>query len=338
MPAILGTGVMPAPGATATQLTETTRRAFVPVLVDQFSKSTPLVSMLIANNQTAEGGVSSVTIPAQFGDMVTTQSSDYSGTFNLPSDIPQIQDASFNMKVTITPIPMFGIESAIQSDYAVINLMDARMNSAGNNLAKYTSAALYGNVTDNSQIIGLPGAIDDGTNLVSYGGISRTVQPTWKAYYKTVAANTNPTRAAVLQYIVGTAKSAGGEMPHCVFCGMGTWLSLATDFVGQESYVLTPGSSYSGDEAPHSGFRAVMVAGVPVFCDLGCPEGTLYIINHNYLNLYIHSKLAFALVPFESMFANGQLGYIGGIVNLMELVCAKPSSCGQITNFNYTAI
>ena len=336
---ILGSGIMPAPGAVASQLTAVTRRAFVPVLVDQTSKATPLLAMLIANNQTASGGASSITQPAQFGDMVNTQSSDYSGVFQLPNDIPTIQDAEFNLKVTITPIPMFGIEAAIQDDYAVINLMDARMNSAGNNFSKFWATALYNNVTDNTQMIGLKGAIDDGTNLVTYGGINRTTNPSWKGYVQAASANTLPTRAVLMQYIMGVAKSAGGEMPNCVFCGMGTWLSLATDFIGQEQYNITPGQSFDNPgDGPRSGFRAVMVAGVPVFCDPYCNEGELWIINSNYLNLYIHERLAFALTPFESMLNNGQLGYIGAIVNFAELVCAKPAANGHITGLSYTAI
>lgn len=336
---ILGTGIMAPAGPVGQQLTAVTRRAFIPILVDQQTKSTPLMAMLIANNQTASGGASSITQPAQFGDMVTTQSSDYSGTFQLPTDIPTIQDAEYNLKVTITPIPMFGIEAAIQDDYAVINIMDARMNSAGNNIAKYNTTALYSNVSDNTQMIGLLGAIDDGTNLVTYGGINRTTQPSWKAYYSAATGTPNPTRALAMQYIMAVAKSAGGEMPNCIFCGMGTWLSLAQDFIGQESYQIQPGTSFDAvADGPRSGFRAVMVAGVPVFCDQYCAEGQFWVLNSNYVNLYIHEKLAFTLTPFESMIPNGQLGYIGTIVNMMELVCSKPSACGHVTGLNYTPL
>jgi len=336
---ILGTGIMPASGQVASQLTAVTRRAFVPVLIDQVSKATPALAMLMANNQTASGGASSITQPAQFGDMVNTQASDYSGTFQMPSDIPQIQNAEFNLKVTITPIPMFGIEAAIQDDYAIVNIMDARMNSAGNNYAKFWSTALYGNSTDNMRMIGFPGAIDDGTTLVTYGGISRTTQPSWKSYYKSVAANTNLTRQEMLKHIMGVVKSAGGEKPNCAFVGPGTWLALATDFVGQETYQITPGSSFDApSDGPHSGFEAVKVAGIPVFCDINCAEGDIWIINSNYANLYIHERLAFALTPFESMIPNGQLGYIGAVVSLAEFVVSKPASCGHVTNLNSISI
>ncbi len=332
---ILGSGIMPASGAVAAQLTAVTRRAFVPVLIDQTSQSTPLLAMLMANNQTASGGASQITIPAQFGDMVTTQASDYSGVFQLPSDIPTIQNAEFNLKLSITPIPMFGVESVIQDDYALVNLMDARMNSAGNNFAKFWNTALYSNSNDNTRMIGLTAAIDDGTNANVYGGIPRSQQPAWKSYYRGVAANTNLTRMECLKHIMNVVKQNGGEKPNCAFVGVGTWLSLAADFVGQESYQITPGASFdSAGNGVRSGFEAIRVAGIPVFCDINCADGDMWIINSNYLNMYIHSKLSFALYPFESMLSNGQLGYIGAIVNLAELVNAKPSSCGHVTGLN----
>jgi hypothetical protein len=332
---IMGTGIMPQPGAVANQLTAVTRRAFVPALIDQTSQSTPLLAMLMANNQSFGGGASSITVPAQFGDMVQTQASDYSGVFSLPSDIPAIQNAEFNGKLTVTPIPMFGVEAVIQDSYAIVNLMEARMNSAGNNFAKFWNTALYTNSTDTTRMIGLTAAIDDGTNAVTYGGISRNTQPAWKSYVKAVAANTNLTRMECIKHIMNVVKNCGGEKPNCAFVGVGTWLSLAADFVGQETYQITPGASFdAAGSGPRAGFEAIRVAGIPIFCDISCADGDLWLINSNYLNLYIHEKLSFAMYPFESMLANGQLGYIGAIVNMAELVNAKPSTCGHVTGLN----
>ena len=335
---VLGQGILPAAGAVASELTAVTRRAFVPKLVVQTYQSTPLLAMLIANNQTASGGASSVTVPVQGTNMVTTQASDYSGSFNAPSVQPGIQNAEFNLKLSITPIPFLGMEAAVQVDYAVVPIMEARMNDAGNNLAAFWSNALYNNTTNQLQMIGLPGAVDDSTNLATYGNISRTSNAFWKSKVY-AAGSVNPTRQNVLQYLVGTAKSAGGEMPNFAVCGFGTWALLAQDFVGQESYMVTPGSSFDRTEdGPRSGFRALMVAGVPIFADMNCPEGTMYILNSNYLSMYIHEQGAFAFTGFESTLSNWQLGYVGAIVNIAELVLTKPSSCARVGGFNSITI
>jgi hypothetical protein len=332
---IMGTGVMPSAGAIGQQLTDITRPGFLPALIDQTSKSTPLLAMLMANNQSFGGGASSINVPAQFGDMVQTQASDYSGVFSLPSDIPAIQNATFNGKLSITPIPMFGVEAIIQDNYAIVNLMEARMNSAGNNFASFWNTALYSNSSDPTRMIGLPAAIDDGTNAVTYGGISRNAQTAWKSYVRAVAANTNLTRIECMKHIMNVVKQCGGEKPNCAFVGVGTWMSLAADFVGQETYQITPGASFdSAANGPRAGFEAIRVAGIPVFCDINCADGEMWILNSNYINLYVHERLSFALMPFESMQASGQLGYIGAVVNLAELVNAKPSTCGHVTGLN----
>lgn len=335
---VLGSGILPAAGAVASELTAVTRRAFVPKLVVQVYQSTPLLAMLIANNQSASGGASSVTIPVQGTNMVTTQASDYSGTFSQPSVQPGIQNAEFNLKLSITPIPFLGMEAAVQVDYAVVPIIEARMNDAGNNMASFWSTALYNNTTNALQMIGLPGAVDDSTNLTNYGNISRSSNTFWKSKVYS-AGSVNPTRQNVLQYIVGCAKSAGGEIPNFAVVGFGTWALLAQDFIGQESYMVTPGAAFDKlEDGPRSGFRALMVAGVPVFADMNCPEGTMYILNSNYLSMYIHEQGSFAFTGFESTLSNWQLGYVGAIVNIAELVLTKPSSCARVGGYNSISI
>ena len=335
---VLGSGILPASGAVASELTSVTRRAVVPKLIVQTYQSTPLLAMLLANNQSASGGASSITVPVQGTNMVTTQQSDYSGSFSQPSVQPGIQNAEFNLKLSITPIPFLGMEAAVQLDYAVIPIIEARMNDAGNNLAAFWSNALYNNTSNNLQLIGLPGAVDDSTNLVSYGNISRQTSPFFKAKVYN-AGSVNPTRQNVLQYLTGCAKSAGGEMPNFGVCGFGTWALLAQDFIGQETYMVTPGASFDKlEDGPRSGFRALMVAGVPIFADMNCPEGTMYILNSNYLSMYIHEQGSFAFTGFESTLSNWQLGYVGAIVNIAELVLTKPSSCARVGSYNYISL
>lgn len=335
---VLGTGIMPAAGQVASELTAVTRRAFVPKCVVQIYNSTPLLSMLIANNQSASGGASQITVPVQGTSMTTTQQSDYSGTFQAPSVQPGIQNAEFNLALSITPIPFLGMEAAVQLDYSVVPILEARMNDAGNNMASFWSNALYNNTTNNLQLIGLPGAVDDSTNLATYGNINRATNTFWKSKVY-AAGSVNPTRQNVLQYIVGTAKAAGGEMPNFGVVGFGTWALLAQDFIGQESFQITPGSSFDKTEdGPRSGFRALMVAGVPIFADMNCPEGTMYLLNSNYLSMYIHEQGAFAFTGFESTLSNWQLGYVGAIVNIAQLVLTKPASCSRVGGFNSVSL
>ena len=331
----IGGGILPATGsAQFNELTYVTRRAFIPKLVVQLYNSTPLLAALIANSQQASGGVSSVTVPVQGAQFVNAQWSDYSGSFAQPSVQQGAYNAEFDLKLMISPVPFLGMEGAVQQDAAIIPLIEARMNDATNVMMDAMATALYTNTTNTQQFIGLPAAV---ANSGTYGNIDRTTYTWWKSS-QYAAGSVNPTRQNILQYISGTVKN-GAEMPSFGVCGFGTWTLLAQDFVGQEQYVITPGAGFDGDtNGPQAAFRALMVAGVPIYPDPYCPEGTVYFLNTNYLSLYIHEQGSFVFTGFESTLPNWQIGYVGAVLMIAELVSVKPKSMTKVTGYNYLTL
>ena len=331
----IGGGILPATGsAQFNELTYVTRRAFIPKLVVQLYNSTPLMAALIANSQSASGGVSSVTVPVQGAQFVNAQWSDYSGSFAQPSVQQGAYNAEFDLKLMISPVPFLGMEGAVQQDAAIIPLIEARMNDATNVMMDAMATALYTNTTNTQQFIGLPAAV---ANSGTYGNIDRSTYTWWKSS-QYAAGSVNPTRQNILQYISGTVK-AGAEMPSLGICGFGTWTLLAQDFVGQEQYVITPGAGFDGEtNGPQAAFRALMVAGVPIYPDPYCPEGTVYFLNTNYLSLYIHEQGSFVFTGFESTLPNWQIGYVGAVLMIAELVNVKPKSMTKVTGYNYLSL
>ena len=327
----IGGGIIPATNSSQyTELTYVTRRAFIPKLVVQLYNSTPLMAALIANSQSASGGVSSITVPVQGSQFVNAQWSDYSGSFNQPSVQQGAFNAEFDLKLMIAPVPFLGMEGAVQQDAAIIPLIEARMNDATNVMMDAMATALYTNTTNTQQFIGLPAAVN---STGTYGNIDRA-NYAWWASKKYAAGSVNPTRQNILQYISGTVKN-GAEVPSFAVCGFGTWTLLAQDYVGQEQYVITPGAGFAGDaNGPSAAFRALMVAGVPIYPDPYCPEGTVYFLNTNYLSLYIHEQGSFVFTGFESTLPNWQIGYVGAVLMIAELVNTKPKSMTQVTGYN----
>ena len=65
-----------------------------------------------------------------------------------------------------------------------------------------------------------------------------------------------------------------------------------------------------------------------------CPEGTLYLLNSNYLSLYIHEQGSFVFTGFESRLPNWQIGYVGAVLTIAELVSTKPKSMTKVTGLN----
>jgi len=332
----LGIGIVPG-GAPGTELQSFTRRAFVPKLIVQTRNATPLVAALIGNAKPATGGVSSVTVPMQGGPYVQTQSSDYSGRFNQPAALNPGVNAEWNLKVVITPIPFLGMEGIVQWDAAVIPILAARMNDAGNSQAEYFSTQVWTNGTYGSQDIdGLP-LIASATG--TYAGLSRSAN-TWLQANVMHAGTVDPTRALLNQYITSAAKFNQGEMPDFGITGPGTWSRLSKDYFGLERFNITPGSGFDRQaEGPRSGFTALMVGSVPVYVDHAYgTEGTIYLFKTKYTSFYLHSAAAFAFTGFASTLPNFQLGYVGAVVTVMETICVKPKSVTSIDQFNFDTV
>jgi hypothetical protein len=335
-----GSGIVPAAGAIANELTAVVRRAYMPRVYVQLWKSAPLMACLLSSAQVASGGLSPITAPLQGAPMVSGQWVDYSGAFNQPGVIPGIQNAEFNLKAYCTPIPFLGFEGLIQLDYSVVPLIDARMNDATNVTIDTFATTLYNNVGNSQQMIGLPAAVDDGTFSANYGGINRTTASNafWKSTYVHNAGNVVPIRNLMLQYIAQVTKVTG-EMPTIGIMGFGTWTLLAQDFTPQERYNIRPSDNMtSADFIGHSSFHALDIAGIPFYADPYCPEGTLYIINTNYLSLFLHERAAFAFTGFESTLPNNQFGYISAILSLLELVDVKCKCHGKFDGLQFLNI
>ena len=332
-----GQGIIPAAGAIASELTAVTRRAFIPKVYVQLWKSTPLMAAILANAQVASGGISPITAPVQGAPMIAGQWVGYDGSFNQPGVTPGLQDAEYNLKGYVTPIPFLGFEGLVQLDYSVVPLIEARMNDATNVTLDAFATALYNNVSNQQQLLGLPGAIDDGTNLVTYGGINRTQNTFWQSVnVPNSGGPVTPTRNLMLQYIAQVTKVTG-EVPKMGIMGFGTWTQLAQDFTSQERYVITPGDGFETGKVSAL-FRALDVGGVPFYADPYCPEGTMYLINQDYISAYIHEKASFYFTGFESTLPNAQFGYIGAILTLLELVNVKPKAHGKFSNLSFLNI
>src|SRR5262249_43248889 len=140
--------------------------------------------------------------------------------------------------------------------------------------------SLYSNNTANAQALdSLYQAYDSGTNVSSYGGISRSgAGAFWKGQlYANAGGIAN--RAGMAVTMTRVMEGAGGESPDYGVMNPADWATLMTDFMNYEMYQTSPRSQYGKDNAQNSGFRAVRVLDTPIFPDPFCPRGEMYLIN-----------------------------------------------------------
>ena len=336
----LGVGIVPS-GAVGNELVTLTRRAFIPRLVVQIYKSTPMLSLLLRNAQKAKGGVSQITIPVQGGSYVGFSWSDYSGVFPQPAVQTAAQNADFNLKLGVVPIPFLGMESLVQSSEVVIPILKARMADAKTVAVQAISAALYTNnstIPGQTQVDSLLQAYDDGTNVATYGGINRTTAGNtfWKSTLKT-SVGAISTRSGFIKFIVNTTALAGGESPDFVVMAPGDWTTLMQDFMTAEEFNTKPGSRYGMDDVVNAGFRGLLLGDTPIFMDPFVPQGTSYIFNSRYLAMYLSEDAPFAFSGFYSSIPNLQIANIGVVIVAFNVICSKPISGMRLTGITGNA-
>ena len=349
---VSGSGIIPASGAIYNELSYLTRRAFVPKMVVQVYQASPTIATFLSNAQSASGGVSPITVPVQGGQFVKTAAAGYDGSFAAPQDLQGAYNAEFNLGSIVTPIPFLGMESLVQVNASVIPILEARMNDAGNSQAEYYSLALW-----NSDATSSTNATDSFSNTITYsgldisgfpalfsatstyGGLSRSSYSWFQPGIKSVNGSPAPTRASVLQYIISATKTNGGEMPNFGVTGMGTWSLLAQDFLAQEYYTVGPGEGFDKTAGGvRAGFVALVVGGVPIYCDPYATEGSFYFFNDKYACFYLHEDASFAFTGFASSLPNFQLGYVGAVVTLGQFVCMKPKAATVVSGYAYNSI
>ncbi len=325
-------GLVPG-GPIGQQLQFITRRAVIPAVYVQIYQSHPLLSLLFANAQRARGGVSMVTIPIQGAAFTQFSWGSFAGDFPMPVDQAAIFDAQFNLKLGMIPIGFFGMEALVQSSEVIIPKLRVVMSDAAVVLKKSLAASLYTNNSATPNVMdSLVQAYDDGTNVTSYGGISRVGTGYFNGqYYPNPIQLT--TRQGMAIWLTQIMTGAGGESVDFVVMNPAQWAALMSDFMGLEMFQSTARSQYGTDDHVNAGFRALRVLDTPIFSDPYCPFGQVHAINSRYLALYISeftSPMVFS--GFESQIPNGQIANIGVLISALDLVCAKPSSGAYAVN------
>ena len=326
----LSGGIVPS-GAIGSQLAAITRRAAVPSFLVQIYQAQAFLSLLLSNAQSAKGGISQVTIPAQGASFVQFSWGSFAGDFPMPEDQAAINNAQFNLKLGMVPIGFFGMEALVQNSEVIIPKLRAVMSDAAVVIKQNFASALYSNNYANTLAFdSLYQAYDNGVNVPAYGGITRAGNAWWNGQYiPNQAAVANRTGMAIT--LTRVQNGAGGESPDFAVMNPTNWAALMTDFMGYEQYQTRPKSIYGKDDSVNAGFRAIRVLDTPIFPDPFCPQGEMYALNSRYLAMYVSEYAPFVFSGFESTIPQGQIASIGVLISALNLVCAKPSSGAHLT-------
>lgn len=299
-------------------LTSITREKVLPKIVDQIGKDHPLLGRLFNSAKLWSGG-KSLDIPVKYRH--NAQGGSYSGLDTLDTGQEKTRTrATFSVKQLYQPIVLSNIDLAQNGGEKIADLMDTEMEEAKESLRDKFCTQLFGDGTGNGSkdLTGLVAAIDDSTNVDTYGGILRSTYTWFKANY---TASIGSLMISDMATMFDSCKS-GQDTPSIIVTTETVWSAYEALLQPQVRFQSEASGYNSGD----GGMKALSFRGVPVIADEYCTAGYMYFINEKYLNLYYmkHPKFptdknGFIVTDMrEPVNQDGQVGFIlwyGNLVN-----------------------
>lgn len=312
------------------QLDAITQRAYIPVLQDNVFGSNPLFVFLMRKGKKLRGG-SSIVQPVTLTKNSTAMS--YQGVETLNTAYQEEDSAAeFNWAQYAATVQISGFDEARNDgEAAVINIVSSKVQNAGAALRDKlgTDLQLDGTGNNGKNIIGLAAAIDDSTNVGTYGNISRTTYTNWRAVY---SANGGAGRALTLNLLQTQWGSASidNTRPNLIV--------TTQDVFNKYNSLLQPNLRYADSKLADMGFPNLFYNGRPFVVDQKVQTSAvdkLWGLNTNFLDLYFHSKRFFKWVPFQTR--EDRDAIIGKILVMLQLVCSQPRTQFQLTDLDPTA-
>lgn len=163
----------------------------------------------------------------------------------------------------------------------VLDLTQIEMISRAQDLADGVGTQSYQDGTGNNSknILGLAAIVDDGSNVSTIGGLSRSTYTTLKSTVTAASTLSLATMRTLYNNIVDA-----GAVPTRVYTDFPSWALFEQLLQPQERIYkevnIVP--NYKG----YSGFDGLMYAGLEIVPDRKCTTGYMYFLNEDFLNFY----------------------------------------------------
>lgn len=248
--------------------------------------------------------------------------------------------------------------SANQTEDQIIDLAAVEMKSSAQDMADGIGGLFMGDGTGNSNkdFLGLGAAVDDGTSVATYGGLSRSTYTTIKAT-KTASGGTITLAKMSTLY---NAVTSGSQKPTVGITDEATFALYEQLLQPQERIAKDVGMMRNSNRGLNSGtgliggtgFTGLFFKGFPILADEKCTSGFLYFLNEDFLNFTALPVAMTEAVKYKSVDIDGNdysdvlgLGFswsgwikpansatvVGHIYLGGELVCDNPKRQGVLT-------
>jgi hypothetical protein len=304
--------------------------------VDNVFLHTPLLFWLKESNRRKilNGGYSIVE-PLMYGKNTTVKS--YSGYEELDTT-PQegITSAEFNWKQVAGSISISREEERKNnSEHAIVNLLESKMQQTELSLEDALTAMLYSDGTGNSgkDILGLLAICADAPATGILGGIDRATNTWWRNYavsgVQSATAFDNLLDRMETMY---NTCSKGSDHPEIYVSGQTVFEGYKGLLLQNERYTKVVSEGKMAKLVANGGFTTVMFNGIPVIYDDQCPAGKMYGLNSKYLKWVADTETNFITTDFvrpeDKDAKTAQILFMG---NLTVANCARQGVIYGIT-------
>jgi hypothetical protein len=264
---------------TYTQLSAIAQNTIDNTLTDNVYSATPVLKRFSDKSKKVAGGlkiqvpvISSVTgAGGAFSDLDTLT---VTRTDNMSA-------AVYDWKQYYEPIRVSNLDLAkCSGDAAKLDLVASKIKIGEMNFAENLSAGLFSDGTGSSaKVITGFAAMIAGSG--TYGGIAPTDLASWIAQVKQGATPGTPEALTLarIQALIGACTN-GKDRPS---------LLVSKQNVFDEAYSLfTPNQRFESEDVLKAGFKSLMINGIPLVVDSHAPDESMYAINEEYAQLFVH--------------------------------------------------
>lgn len=278
------------------RVTSITQDTIIPKVFDQVLSDSVATYRFLSKGKKWTG--ESLKFPVKIAS--TTQLGSFSGLDSFSTGVVETrQQLSYDLRAYRATVVIPGVERVVnKGEEGMVDLVKAEMESTANDMLDAVSTIFYADGTGNGSkdFLGLDALNDDGTSVVTLGGLSRTTYAVLKGT-RTASGGTMtiPKLSAVFSAISGGSSSK--QSPTIIVSDDTVWNlyeELLTPTI-QANYQTngfpkitrtSRGVVAGGELGAAGGFTSLVFKGIPWVADEKATSQTVWFINENYTEWY----------------------------------------------------
>jgi hypothetical protein len=271
-------------------IASTTLKNYRKKFADNVTNGNEFLRFMKMKGSVVEDGGETIVEELMYG---ATNGGSYSGSDTMNIDIPEgLSAAEYNWKQYYETIVITGTEKIQNSGKSAMQkLLTARTKQAEIGMANRLGTHLYLNGTGNGgkDILGLDAICDVDPTTGVLGGIDRANFTFWRNYTNAAVGSFATNGLAAISTAI-RALTRGKDRPTAMFTG--------STIYGYAQAAAAGRAQFNNPKLADLNFAALKVEGIDFIYDPQCPPDRIYLINTDYLKLYIHRDENFVLRPF----------------------------------------